>query len=133
MIRLEKQTAEPSARHKSNPTNVKNRSQVASRRGLTPTRSEADKHLTTVKRHHSPRMSAGLNSGAAQQIDREEAGPAVSMATDDRQMSYSGIVDAILHVSRQRKSLLDQLRAALLSGDDSEALGFARHLCGLAA
>ena len=45
--------------------------------------------------------------------------------------SLSGVVDAIVEVSRQRKVLLNQLRSALQSGNDAEALRFARHLCGL--
>jgi hypothetical protein len=48
------------------------------------------------------------------------------------QVSASGIVDAILKVGHQRKLLLAELRAALLRGDDAEALLVARHLCGLA-
>jgi hypothetical protein len=43
----------------------------------------------------------------------------------------SGVVDAILEVSRQRKFLLDQLRSALQSGNDAGALQLARQLCGL--
>jgi conjugal transfer/entry exclusion protein len=43
----------------------------------------------------------------------------------------SGVVDAILEVSRQRKSLLDQLRSLLQSGNNAKALQLARQLCGL--
>jgi hypothetical protein len=46
-------------------------------------------------------------------------------------LSVTGLVDAILEVSRQRKAILDQVRSALLSGNDVEALRFARKLCGL--
>ena len=45
--------------------------------------------------------------------------------------SLSGIVDVILEVGRQRKTLLAQLRVALESGKEKEALNFARRLCGL--
>jgi hypothetical protein len=45
--------------------------------------------------------------------------------------SVSGIVDAILDVGRQRSALLAQLRAALESGAEREALTLARRLCGL--
>jgi hypothetical protein len=45
--------------------------------------------------------------------------------------SITGVVEAILEVSRHRKKLLDQLRSALESGNDAEALRFARELCGL--
>jgi hypothetical protein len=42
-----------------------------------------------------------------------------------------GVIDAILEVGRQRKGVLDKLRMALESGDDSGALELARQLCGL--
>ncbi len=45
--------------------------------------------------------------------------------------SVSGIVDAILDVGRQRSALLAQLRTALESGAEREALTLARRLCGL--
>jgi len=76
-------------------------------------------------------MTARPASDAPPQVDLEEVGPTVVI--DPLQMSLSGVVNAILEVGRQRKALLDQLRAALLSGNVPEALGFARHLCGLAA
>lgn len=46
-------------------------------------------------------------------------------------IALSGIVDAILEVSRQRKLLLDELRFALQSDKNDEALQLARKLCGL--
>jgi hypothetical protein len=45
--------------------------------------------------------------------------------------AISGVVDAILEVSRQRKSLLDRMRSALQTGNDATALQLARQLCGL--
>lgn len=48
-------------------------------------------------------------------------------------ISMSGIVDAILEVGRQRNSLLHQLRTALQSGRDDEALSVARQLCGMSS
>jgi hypothetical protein len=45
--------------------------------------------------------------------------------------NITGVVDAILEVGRQRQAVLEQLRAALQSGNDSEALRRARELCGL--
>jgi hypothetical protein len=50
---------------------------------------------------------------------------------DVPEISLSGLVDAILAVGEQRKVLLDQIRCALVSGKDDEALRFARQLCGL--
>lgn len=44
-----------------------------------------------------------------------------------------GVVDAILSVGNERKGVLNQMRAALISGCDSEALELARRLCGLTA
>jgi hypothetical protein len=46
-------------------------------------------------------------------------------------LNITGAVNAILEVGRQRKVVLNQLRAALQSGDDSQALDLARQLCGL--
>jgi hypothetical protein len=46
-------------------------------------------------------------------------------------VSVSGIVDAILEVGRQRNALLTKLRAALQSGENTQALNLARQLCGL--
>ena len=47
------------------------------------------------------------------------------------EQNITGAVDAILEVGRQRKAVLEQLRAALQSGNDLEALNLARQLCGL--
>jgi hypothetical protein len=60
---------------------------------------------------------------------RSEQGATRDSAQTD--ISLSGIVDAILEVGRQRKIVLDKLRAALQSGDDCRALDLARQLCGL--
>lgn len=43
----------------------------------------------------------------------------------------SGVLDAILETGRQRHGLLKELRSALQSGSDQEALRLARQLCGL--
>jgi hypothetical protein len=51
--------------------------------------------------------------------------------TDGGPVNISGAVDAILEVGRQRKAVLEKLRAALQSGNDSQALDVARQLCGL--
>jgi hypothetical protein len=45
--------------------------------------------------------------------------------------SLSGIVDVILEVGQQRNALIAELRAALQSGNDGDALILARRLCGL--
>ncbi len=57
--------------------------------------------------------------------------PFVDVQETATPIALSGIVDAILEVSRQRKSLLDQLRSALQSDNDAKALQLARQLCGL--
>jgi hypothetical protein len=46
-------------------------------------------------------------------------------------LNITGAVDAILEVGRQRKAVLEKLRAALQSGNDPQALHLARQLCGL--
>lgn len=57
-----------------------------------------------------------------------------SMAPVDSEydgVAISGVVDAILEVGRQRKTLLSQLHIALESGREKDALNLARRLCGL--
>jgi len=44
-----------------------------------------------------------------------------------------GVVEAILEIGHQRVTLLAQMRAALESGRDNEALVLARRLCGLSS
>jgi len=46
--------------------------------------------------------------------------------------SLSGVLDAILDVGKKRDAQLRDLRIALISGKDDEALKLARELCGLA-
>ena len=64
--------------------------------------------------------------------DEEDIGNTISTAKTFRQMSLTGVVDAILEVGNQRKAILGRLRSALVCGKDSEAIGFAKQLCGLA-
>lgn len=47
------------------------------------------------------------------------------------QPQVSGVVDAILKVSAHRRGLLLELKAALLSHQDNEALRLARKYCGI--
>jgi hypothetical protein len=42
-----------------------------------------------------------------------------------------GLVDAALEISMRRKAVLGLMRKALESGDEEQALKFARQLCGL--
>jgi hypothetical protein len=63
--------------------------------------------------------------------DAEDTGRPNSATRVAPEVSLSGLVDAILEVGRQRKVLLDQVRCALVSGNDAEALRFARQLCGI--
>jgi len=48
-------------------------------------------------------------------------------------LSVPGVVEAILEIGHQRVTLLAQMRAALESGRDNEALVLARRLCGLSS
>ena len=59
------------------------------------------------------------------------ADPIMEPTADTQKIPVSGIVDAILEVGRQRNALLTQLRAALQSDQDNEALAIARQLCGI--
>lgn len=42
-----------------------------------------------------------------------------------------GVIDAIIKIARERTEILESMRAALLRGDDAEALERARELTGL--
>ena len=46
-------------------------------------------------------------------------------------MSSAGVIHAIMEVARQRKAVLERLRAALESGNNDQALELARQLCGI--
>src|ERR1035438_3844131 len=78
-------------------------------------------------------LPSEVNSCAPLTVDAGELGHTISTTRALPQMSLSGVVDAIREVGIQRKALFCRLRSALESGSDSEALGFARQLCGLAA
>ena len=67
-------------------------------------------------------VMAETNVGSLFHSDSNESGSATSL---------SGVVQAILDIGRQRQALLDQLRSSLESGNDAEALRFARLYCGL--
>jgi hypothetical protein len=45
--------------------------------------------------------------------------------------SLSGVFDAAISIANERRSLLLELRNALVNGDDQAALKHARKLCGL--
>jgi hypothetical protein len=49
----------------------------------------------------------------------------------DNPAGLAGVVEAILRVGEERKAVLACLRAALQSGDETQALQLARRLCGL--
>jgi hypothetical protein len=78
-------------------------------------------------------VPSGVSSCALPKGDLEEVGHTIFTAWSRPALSISGVVDAILEVGNRRKALLGQLRSALLSSNDFEALGFARQICGLPA
>jgi len=45
--------------------------------------------------------------------------------------SADGVMDAITEIARERTKILESMKAALLRGDDDEALERARELTGL--
>jgi len=111
-----------------------NRTNPARRPGTAPSRTGRGKHLSTsIGRYvSSPKNSEESNYTLAEE-EAKEAVHTISAIPEVPEMSLSGVVDAIQEVGRQRKSLMDQLRSALLSGHDPAALGLARQLCGLPA
>ncbi len=72
-----------------------------------------------------------VDSYALPKIEADQVEHTISTIKISPQASFSGVVDAILEVAKQRTTLLDQLRMTLVSGNDAEALRFARQLCGL--
>jgi hypothetical protein len=82
------------------------------------------------------RNESALQSPAAGHPDsiRSSSTKKIAAATVDSAHdghSLSGIVDVILEVGQQRNALIAELRAALQSGKDGDALILARRLCGL--
>jgi hypothetical protein len=57
---------------------------------------------------------------------------ALSLSPTDKQASTSsGLVDVLLTIGRERRRILEAMKAALLRGDDDVALEHARELTGL--
>jgi len=81
---------------------------------------------TPVASGETNRMNDGDNIGRPRELGGRERDVAKA-----EPLCISGVVDAILEVGRQRMIVLDNLRAALQSGDSDRALGLARQLCGL--
>ena len=85
------------------------------------------------------RNESGLHSPAAGHPDSVRSSSTKKVATSTAATvdsahdghSICGMVDAILEVGRERKRLLAELRTALESGKEREALNLARRLCGL--
>jgi len=59
-----------------------------------------------------------------------QADPTISPVEKDAS-AFSGVVEVILEIGRERQRILESLREALLRGDDAEALERARELTGL--
>ena len=45
--------------------------------------------------------------------------------------NLNGLIDAAIEIGRERRDVLQRMKVALESGNDAEALRFARQLCGL--
>ncbi len=88
---------------------------------------------TQVDKSLSPAaVSEGIHpvvGGSAEVAPRLE--PFADAQTSAEPVALSGIVEAIRKVSHERKLLLAELRLALQSGKNDEALQLARQLCGL--
>jgi hypothetical protein len=97
----------------------------------------AETPVLAFKPHPTSSTANGIDSSEVNLFteptgDEEDAGNTIATARTLRQMPLTGVVDAILEVGNQRKAILGRLRSALVCGNDSEAIGFARQLCGLA-
>jgi conjugal transfer/entry exclusion protein len=67
----------------------------------------------------------------AVEVPQGAVGGSTGIAWPNSDLSVAGVVDAILEIGHQRRSLLSSLRSALESGDSAQALILARQLCGL--
>jgi hypothetical protein len=76
---------------------------------------------------------SGANVKDSATTKGKDVGRQISTEEGPSGISLTGVVDAIREVGRQRKSVLDQARSALQSGDNDEALRCLHQLCGLAA
>lgn len=85
------------------------------------------------KRRHVGAKLAEADASALAAEESFENSLTLAMNKRTSQASHAGVVQAILEVGNQRRAILVQLRTALVSGHDSEALRHARRLCGLAA
>lgn len=134
MKQLKQQDAEASGRHKNNRSNRGNSTIRVCRSEVDSSRSDETKHTTSaLRRHHEQASVQGLSSTPTPGEEEKQADRRISTGTNLAQMSRAGVVDAILEVGRRRNSLFGELRSALVSGNDSTAIGVARQLCGLAA
>lgn len=55
----------------------------------------------------------------------------MTIAPTERRGNADGVIDAIAEIALERTRILEAMRAALLRGDDEEALERARELTGL--
>ena len=76
-------------------------------------------------------VEAGTGNPYEPQPARLELARVLPIARTSPDLPHSGLVEAILKVGAERKALMGDLRSALMSGNDKEALYMARRLCGL--
>lgn len=100
---------------------MKSRAQHTGESDLSATRTESA--VPTLAAENADSVRASRAKKVATSVD------SVDLAHEGH--SISGIMDAILEIGRQRSTLLADLRVALESGKEKEALNFARRLCGL--
>ena len=77
------------------------------------------------------RARRAVPSGASTPPAREDRHDNNGTSIATQPISFTGIVDAILEVGRQRNSLLSQMQTALQSGQNERVIEIARQLCGL--
>ena len=85
-----------------------------------------DKSQSQVAGSEGIYPSVGESEEAAPRLE-----PFADTQTSAEPVALSGIVEAIQKAGHERKLLLAELRIALQSGRNDEALQLARRLCGL--
>lgn len=107
-------------------TSAKERNQLAKWEALLK---KVSTEQVALMRSTAESIGMGVLAGAYELIEVNDEKSASFEMPEDATMD--GVVEAILSVGRERRNLLNLLRAALCSNKDDEALMLARQLCNL--
>jgi len=72
-----------------------------------------------------------INTWSRGSNKRTEAAKKLDANEETEIPNWNGLIDAAIEIGRKRHDRLRRMKVALESGNDAEALRFARQLCGL--